>query len=111
MFTAAFWLAAGERAVKTFAQSLVALFIGGSTVITIDWQQALALAGTATLISVLTSIASLPLGPAGSPSLVPEPSAVPYVGDHETPAPQDPIVSSSGAAFPGDGSGGPDASA
>lgn len=102
MFTAAFWLAAGERAVKTFAQTLVVLFAAGTTVLTLDWVQALSLAGTAALVSVLTSLVSLKFGPEGSPSLVTDPNAVPYVGAHEAnvPAPADPIVSSSGVDFP-----------
>lgn len=67
-----FWIAAGERAVKTFAQSLVALFVAGVTVLTIDWQQALAVSATAAVVSVLTSIASVRLGPFEGPSLVDE---------------------------------------
>lgn len=67
-----FWVAAGERAVKTFAQSLVALFVAGVTVLTIDWQQALAVSATAAVVSVLTSIASVRLGPFEGPSLVDE---------------------------------------
>ena len=67
-----FWIAAGERAVKTFAQSLVALFVAGVTVLTIDWQQALAVSATAAVVSVLTSIASVCLGPFEGPSLAGE---------------------------------------
>lgn len=67
-----FWIAAGERAVKTFAQSLVALFVAGVTVLTIDWQQALAVSATAAVVSVLTSIASVRLGPFEGPSLAGE---------------------------------------
>lgn len=67
-----FWVAAGERAVKTFAQSLVALFVAGVTVLTIDWQQALAVAATAAVVSVLTSVASVRLGPFEGPSLAGE---------------------------------------
>lgn len=67
-----FWTATAERAVKTFAQALVALFVGGLTILTIDWQQALAVAGTAAAVSVLTSLASLPVGKFDGPSLVDE---------------------------------------
>lgn len=67
-----YWTAVVERAAKTFAQSLVALFVAGSTILTIDWQQALAVSGTAALVSVLTSIASTNLGPFSGPSLVDE---------------------------------------
>lgn len=67
-----FWVAAGERAVKTFAQSLVALFVAGVTVLTIDWQQALAVSVTAAVVSVLTSVASVRLGQFEGPSLAGE---------------------------------------
>lgn len=67
-----FWIAAGERAVKTFAQALVALFVAGVTVLTIDWQQGLAVAATAAVVSVLTSIASVRLGQFEGPSLAGE---------------------------------------
>ena len=72
MFDALFWKAAAERAIKTFAQSLVALFIAGVTILSIDWVQALAVSGTAALVSVLTSIASSRLGPFDGPSLTDE---------------------------------------
>jgi len=67
-----FWIAAGERAVKTFAQALVALFVAGVTVLTIDWQQGLAVAATAAVVSVLTSVASVRLGQFEGPSLAGE---------------------------------------
>ena len=67
-----FWVAAGERAVKTFAQALVALFVAGVTVLTIDWQQGLAVAATAAVVSVLTSVASVRLGSFEGPSLAGE---------------------------------------
>ena len=67
-----FWVAAGERAVKTFAQSLVALFAAGVTILNIDWQQGLAVAATAAVVSVLTSVASVRLGSFEGPSLAGE---------------------------------------
>lgn len=67
-----FWIAAGERAVKTFAQSLVALFAAGVTILNIDWQQGLAVAATAAVVSVLTSVASVRLGEFEGPSLAGE---------------------------------------
>ena len=58
LLTAAFWLAAGERAVKTFAQSAVALLTaGGLGVLEVDWLAVLSVAGLALVVSVLTSIA------------------------------------------------------
>lgn len=72
MFTAVFWKAAAERAIKTLAQSLVAILaVGQTTILTVDWQQALAVAATATALSVLTSIASSGVGHPG-PSLTGE---------------------------------------
>lgn len=76
-----YWKAVAERAIKTFAQSLVALFIGGVTILTIDWQQALAVAGTAAVVSVLTSLASTRLGPFDGPSLVDEAVVEPVFED------------------------------
>lgn len=67
-----FWKAVAERAVKTFAQALVAVFAAGVTVLDVDWGQALAIAGTAALLSVLTSVGSLKLGQYDGPSLVDE---------------------------------------
>jgi hypothetical protein len=59
MLSREFWLDAGERAVKTFAQGLLAfLLVSGVTVVTLDWGTAIATAGTAALASVLTSLVS-----------------------------------------------------
>lgn len=72
MFNKEFGLATLERALKTFAQALVAVFAAGSvTLLDVDWTQALAVAGTAALVSVLTSVVSANIGNAG-PSLASE---------------------------------------
>lgn len=68
----AFLVATAERAVKTFAQALAAIFVAGVTVLNIAWPEALAVAGTAALLSVLTSIASGHLGKWEGPSLADE---------------------------------------
>ena len=47
---------AAERAVKTGAQSLLALMTTGAAITAIDWPQALAIAASAALASVLTSL-------------------------------------------------------
>lgn len=72
MFDRLFWSATAERAIKTLAQSLVALFVAGQTILTIDWKQALAVAGTAAVLSILTSLASARVGAFDGPSLTSE---------------------------------------
>ena len=61
-----------ERAVKTAAQTAITLLGAGQLdVLTVDWQQVASVSAGAALLSVLTSIASKPLGPTDdSPSLV-----------------------------------------
>lgn len=59
MLTAQFWLAAGERAVKTFAQVLLGFMTTGAIGITsLPWDEMLAVGATAALASVLTSVVS-----------------------------------------------------
>ena len=59
MFTLAFWKAAGERAVKSAAQTLILLIGTGAVGITaLNWPELLSLTATAALLSVLTSIVS-----------------------------------------------------
>lgn len=66
MFTLAFFKAATERAVKTFAQSLVAVGLVGATgILGVDWIAALSTAGLAAVISILTSIGSDRIGDSG----------------------------------------------
>lgn len=72
IFDKRFVLATAERAIKTFAQALLALFVGGVTILTIDWQQALAVAGTAAVLSILMSVVSKNLGKWEGPSLTDE---------------------------------------
>jgi hypothetical protein len=77
MFTRAFWLAAIERAVKTFGQAAAALLLGdGLGLLDADWAAVANLAGMAAAISLLTSLGSLAAGPGGSPSLVTGPADV-----------------------------------
>lgn len=73
MFDLNFWKASAERAVKTFVQTLVALLgTNEMGVITVDWAQALSVAGSATLLSFLTSLASANFGSTTGPSLAGE---------------------------------------
>lgn len=71
MFTKTFVLQLVERAIKTFAQTLVAL-AGASQMdwLNLDWQHLTATAAIAAGLSVLTSIASDRVGPTDSPSIV-----------------------------------------
>ena len=66
-----------ERAVKTAVQSVLLAVAGatGADLFTLDWRTIGMAALGGAVLSVLTSIASLPFGPAGSPSLVATPSA------------------------------------
>ncbi|MGW6695560.1 holin [Rhodococcus sp. NPDC054953] len=74
MTSTAFWRATIERAVRTFAQTLVAVLGLDATGLTnVDWGPGLALAGSAALLAVLTAIATSGVGPAG-PGLTETPS-------------------------------------
>lgn len=73
MWTTRFWRDAVERAVKTGAQALVALFVTGATILTINWADALAVAGTMMLASLLTSIVSSGIGNPATASLLQQP--------------------------------------
>jgi hypothetical protein len=80
MFTKVFLLDTVERLVKTFAQSLLALFVGSqANILNVDWGQALSVAGTAALVSFLTSLLSSKVGEGQSASLVVKP-VEPQVG-------------------------------
>ena len=71
MFTRQFWKLTAERAVKVFAESLAAvLAASGAGLLSADWRTALSTAGMASLVAVLTSLASLGVGPKNSPSVV-----------------------------------------
>lgn len=81
MFTWTFWRSATERAVKTFAQSLAAgLGASGAGLWEVEWPTVLAVAGMTTLLSLLSSVASVPVGADhASPSLVAPPPLAPVV--------------------------------
>ena len=55
------WLkAAGIRALKTFAQTMVGSIAVGAAVSEVDWLRALSVSGVACVLSLLTSLAGLP---------------------------------------------------
>lgn len=71
MWSKTFWKDLAERGLKTFAQVLVAtLTAAGTGLLDTDWGSALAVAGMAAVLSVVTSLASNVLNPDGTASLV-----------------------------------------
>ena len=79
--TPEFWRGASERAIKTFAQALLGVLTGGATgVLDVDWVAALSVAALATVVSLLTSLAT-PDFTSGAP-------ADEYQGKHEAPDPR-----------------------
>ncbi len=59
MWTKEFWHDAAERAIKTFLQNILSiLLVSGTTLLTADWQAGLAVAGTAAVVSLITSVVS-----------------------------------------------------
>lgn len=70
MWTASFWKDAGERAIKTFAQALLATMTVGTSIVEIDWAQGAGIAATAAAMSILTSIGSAGVGDKGTAGLV-----------------------------------------
>lgn len=72
LWTVEFWRAGAERAIKTFAQALVAVLGAGATgLLDVDWAQAFSVAALAAVLSVHTSVASAGVSNAG-PSLADE---------------------------------------
>lgn len=72
LLASAFWAAAAERAIKTFAQTAVAL-LGSDAVglFDVNWASVASASGMAAVVSILTSIASSGVGNVG-PSLTSE---------------------------------------
>ena len=55
------WLkAAGIRAIKTFAQTLLATIPVGISIVEVEWTTCLGIAALACVLSLLTSLAGLP---------------------------------------------------
>ncbi|MGH3991235.1 MAG: holin [Pseudonocardiaceae bacterium] len=87
MFTYRFWRQASERAIKTFLQTLVALLsVNGIGLFDAPWSTALSAAGMAALLSLLTSMASEPLGERENPSLVRSGSSAQHPASRSVPA-------------------------
>jgi hypothetical protein len=76
IFTKEFWLESTERAIKTLAQTFLALDMGDAfNLLNIDWPNMLGVAGGAAFLSYCTSIVSASITKRPSPSLVKEPDA------------------------------------
>lgn len=69
-----FWISAIERAVKTVAQTAVATIVAAnvSSVFDVDAWAVVGVSALAGLLSVLSSVASAPIGEKDTPSLVEE---------------------------------------
>jgi hypothetical protein len=99
MFTSLFWKLTAERAVKTFAQTLAGvLVVGGATLLSAHWTTALATAGMAAVVSVLTSVGSLKIGTPDSPSVIKNDPPPPAPAGEPEVAPQPQVVSSAAPA-------------
>jgi len=74
MLTAQFWAGATDRAMKSFAQSLILLWTAdaGFNVLEIAIGPTFGVAVGAAALSLLTSIVSAPVGDRGSTSLIPD---------------------------------------
>jgi len=73
MFTLKFWKDASERAIRTAAQALLALWATDiSGVLEVDWTQAGSVAALAAVTSVLMSVASTGRGNPESASSIKE---------------------------------------
>lgn len=73
MRTRQFWVDTGERAVRTFAQALVAAITAGLVVTDIaQWKAALIASGFAAVLSVLMSLAGTRVGDDQSPAFFEE---------------------------------------
>lgn len=61
LFSKEWWKAAGCRAIKTMAQTAVALLGTNATgILEVDWIQVLSVSALAGIVSILTSISGLP---------------------------------------------------
>jgi hypothetical protein len=69
-----------ERALRVFAAALLGAFSAGLTVANIQWGAALNIAGTAAMVSILTSLSSVPISGGSTASLL---RATTPAGRHE----------------------------
>lgn len=60
LFTKEFWLETLERSIKTFAEVVLSMITVGQTFLDINWLNVLSVSGVAVVISIFTSIVTLP---------------------------------------------------
>ena len=73
MWTMDFWKDAAERAIKTFAQALIAgLTAGAVGILDVPWVDVLSVSALVAVLSVLTSLVSAPFSSKGTASLISE---------------------------------------
>ena len=70
MWTSLFWKDAAERAIATFAQTLLALIGAGAltSLVALNWPELLGVAATAAFLSVLKSVVATQMGRTVSPA-------------------------------------------
>lgn len=51
-----FWIAASRRALRTFLQSILAVWTAGTLITAVDWELVLVTAASASIYSLLTSV-------------------------------------------------------
>lgn len=85
MFTKTFWKDATERAIKTFAQTLVALLsvAVAAPIWDLNWTEALGVSLTATALSLLTSIAGTGTGNPETGSFINDQPVEPITPEYE----------------------------
>lgn len=54
------WLAAGTRTIKTFAEAMIGLITVGQAFGEVNWLHAVSVSGVAALVAFLTCLAGLP---------------------------------------------------
>jgi hypothetical protein len=70
LWTRGFWFDTAERCTKTAAQSLIATLALGTGLLDVDWTASVSVAALATVLSLLTSVASAGVGDPRTASLV-----------------------------------------
>jgi hypothetical protein len=71
VFTVPFWISSAERALRTVAQTAVALIgVDLVSVVDIQWQYVAGVSATAGILSILTSVAASGVGEKGTAAFV-----------------------------------------